>query len=301
VEPTPNQQHDQQRPPFAEGDVVQNAPFGPPPQQPQRVMVRMPTSPVIAVWVLLGLNIFVYVVSMVLSFMAGQNDFLQPANTVLQMLGWKENGLIYQGQYWRLLTAMFLHGSLIHILFNAYALYAFGTEVERMYGTARFVTIYFVAGLVGSVASYIFSAYPSVGASGAIFGLFGAHAAFFYLNRKILGDFAKMQLQSMAGLLVINLLIGFSGSRIDNYAHIGGLIGGVIVGAALTARFSAERQLMQIILHRVFSPYGWAAAVVVLLVLLSAVRIVDPPCIAGIQGRQLIIQSCSVVIGAGST
>lgn len=300
MEPTPYQRQDDQRPPVSEGDVIQNPPFGPPPQ-PQRVMVRMPTSRVIAVWILLGLNILVYIVSMVLSFLAGQNDFLQPANSVLQLLGWKENALIYQGEYWRLLTAMFLHGSLIHIFFNAYALYVFGTEVERMYGTDRFVTIYFVAGLVGSVASYIFSPYPSVGASGAIFGLFGAHAAFFYLNRKVLGDFAKMQLQSMAGLLVVNLLIGFSGSRIDNYAHIGGLIGGMIVGAALTARFSAERQLMQIILHRVFSPYGWAAAVVVLLVLLSVVRLADPPCIAGIQGRQLFIQSCSVVIGAGST
>lgn len=134
-------------------------------------------------------------------------------------------------QYWRLVTAMFLHGSLIHILFNMYALYLFGYLVEGAFGKARFVAIYFVSGFLASVASYLFidPNAPAVGASGAIFGLLGAWVAYNYRRRGT--RLASMYLQNAVFLIVLNLILGFSIPNIDNSAHIGGLIAGAACGA----------------------------------------------------------------------
>ena len=253
--------------------------FAPPaPAQPRPVALRLPQQRAVAVWVLLGLNIMMFVVSMVLTFVFGDRTLLQPAPEVLQLLGWKENGLIFEGQYWRLVTAMFLHGSVIHILFNGYALYALGPEAERIYGTTRFLVVYFLGGLAGSIASYALSASPSVGASGAIFALFGALSAFYYVGRHVLGNLARSQLQGMAALLFINLLIGFSaGGTIDNYAHIGGLVGGALVGWLLTPRFSVDRQLYPPVLIRSFLPAGWSGALAFALLLAAIVAVITPP------------------------
>lgn len=270
-EPIPPPQErpaDQMRPAFA----PQQAP------QPQRVMLRLPRRQAVAVWVLLGLNILMYVVSMVLSFVFGSRSLFAPASQVLYLLGWKDNELIFQGEYWRLVTAMFLHGSLIHILFNGYALYALGPESERIYGTVRFLVVYFLGGLAGSVASYAFSASPSVGASGAIFGLFGALSAFYFVSRKVLGDLARTQLQSMVTLLIINLLIGFSaGGVIDNFAHIGGFIGGALVGWLLAPRIEVDTRLYPPVLVERFLSYGWAGALAFALLLASIVAVITPP------------------------
>ena len=133
------------------------------------------------------------------------------------------------GQWYRLLTAAFLHGGILHIAFNMYALYALGPGLEHYLGGRRFIVLYLVAALGGGVASYLFSPLNtlSVGASGAIFGLM---AATFVVGRQLRADTSQMLL-----LIVVNVLIGFS-PGIDWRAHLGGAIAGAVTVSAMTRR-----------------------------------------------------------------
>jgi rhomboid protease GluP len=227
--------------------------FGPArPQAPRPQQLARPQ----ATWALLVAIVLVYVLSCVLS-----GSLFQPSLGALILLGAKENGLIAAGELWRLVGATFLHGNLVHIFFNGYALYALGPESERIYGTPRFLAIYFLAGVGGSVVSYLFSPAPSVGASGAIFGLMGALGVFFYLNRRLLGEGGRMQVQSIVTIAVINLLIGFSSPGvIDNFGHLGGLVAGLIAGFALAPRIAIDRGIHPPLILRRFFAWGWAAA-----------------------------------------
>lgn len=138
---------------------------------------------------------------------------------------------IRAGQYYRLLTGIFLHGSLIHLAFNCYALYVIGPQIESFLGKVKYLIIYLVSGLVGAFFSIIFGGdVPSIGASGAIFGLMGALLYFGYYYRVYLGNVVKSQI---IPLIILNLVIGFLGTGIDNAAHIGGLAGGVFITMAL--------------------------------------------------------------------
>lgn len=245
--------------------------------QPRYVQVRLPTGQVRAAWVLLTINVVLFVITHLLSlWQSPQECFpLSPFSCALRDLGWKENELIDNGQYWRLLTAMFLHGNLLHIFFNGYALYILGPETERIYGTLRFLALYFLAGLSGSIASYAFSPAPSVGASGAIFGLVGGLAVFYYLSRDALGDFGRNQLRGMIAIVIINLLIGFSaGGIIDNYAHVGGLIGGAAAGWFLAPRYTIDRYFFPPVIGRRFQPLSWIGAGGMLLLLVALAIII---------------------------
>lgn len=139
---------------------------------------------------------------------------------------------IVHGQYWRLITAMFLHAGVIHLAFNMYALYLYGYLIEQTFGSLRFLVIYFVCGFLASVASFAFTdpltLTVGVGASGAIFGLLGAWVAFNYRRREM--RFHRGNLQGAMVLIAINLVLGFSIAGIDNLAHIGGLVAGVVAG-----------------------------------------------------------------------
>ncbi len=140
--------------------------------------------------------------------------------------------VIYGQQFYRMFTLMFLHGSTTHIAFNAIALYALGRDMERIYGRGRFLYIYFVGGFMGSLLSLAFRG-PSeftVGASGAIFAIAGMNLAFYYIYRQRLGEMGEQQYQAMLRMVGINLVIGVLLIRVNNYAHIGGLIGGALLG-----------------------------------------------------------------------
>jgi rhomboid protease GluP len=157
----------------------------------------------------------------------------------LNLLNWGANepeAVLRNGEYYRLLTAMFLHGSVPHILFNGLVLYSFGTSLERIMGHARFAAIYFLGGLGGSVASVVLGSahnVPSVGASGAIFAIIGAEYVFLYQHRKLLGASGESRRRSLLMMGLMNLVFGIATSlgngpvRIDNWGHIGGLIGGL--------------------------------------------------------------------------
>jgi membrane associated rhomboid family serine protease len=140
-----------------------------------------------------------------------------------------------QHEYWRMVTSTFLHGGFLHLLFNMWALWVLGDYVESILGHVKFLLLYVVSGLAGSVLVVMASPdfQVTVGASGAIFGIFGALAlyAFLYRNR----DFqARALLGNVIFLLVINLAISFWGSGISWQGHVGGLIGGVALMAGYT-------------------------------------------------------------------
>ena len=138
---------------------------------------------------------------------------------------------IRAGQYYRLVTGMFLHGSIWHIFFNCYALYVIGSQIESFLGKVKYVIIYFFSGIMASLFSMTFAGPNfSIGASGAIFGLMGALLYFGYYYRVYLGNVLKSQI---IPLILFNLIIGFMLPGVDNFAHIGGLIGGVLITKSL--------------------------------------------------------------------
>ncbi len=142
----------------------------------------------------------------------------------------KSNQLIRAGQVWRLLTPMFLHGSLLHIGFNMYALLIFGVGLERRFGHGRFLLLYILGAFTGNVASFLFTNADSLGASTAIFGLLGAEGIFLIQNRRLLAGQFRSAIGNIIFIAAINLFLGISGTLagIDNWGHIGGLLGGLI-------------------------------------------------------------------------
>jgi rhomboid protease GluP len=152
-------------------------------------MVRLPITRPLVTYVLLGTIIAVFVAQTV----AQQESYPDP----LTLAGALDFRRVLRGEYYRLVTSMFLHLGLAHIFFNGWALWSFGQTVERLFGHTRFVLIYFLGGLCGSIASFIFTRGLSVGASGAIFAIFGAEMVFLYHNRRVLGEAARQDLQSL--------------------------------------------------------------------------------------------------------
>jgi membrane associated rhomboid family serine protease len=145
--------------------------------------------------------------------------------------GAKDNAAIAGGEYWRLLTAAFLHGGIIHLLVNSWSLYALGALLEPVLGRARFLATYLVSALTGSLSSWAFNSAIGVGASGAIFGLLGT--ALYLSWRGKTERIPPGALRSFALWTIYNLVYGFITPTIDNAAHLGGLIGGVLCAMLL--------------------------------------------------------------------
>ena len=143
---------------------------------------------------------------------------------------------VLAGEYWRLVTSMFLHGGLLHVAVNAWALYQLGALFEIWLGSIRLLITYFVTGIAGSLASILWTTGPSVGASGAIFGVLGALIAFLLRRREGLNAGAKSLLSQLVGWAAINVFLGFSVPGIDNAAHLGGCAAGFLLGLVLRER-----------------------------------------------------------------
>ncbi|MBT2687135.1 rhomboid family intramembrane serine protease [Bacillus sp. ISL-47] len=152
--------------------------------------------------------------------------------------GAKFNPLILEGEWWRFFTPIVLHIGLLHLLMNTLALYYLGSAVERVYGNLRFIFIYILAGFGGTLASFIFSPALSAGASGAIFGCFGALLYFGLIYPKL---FFRTMGFNILVVLAINLAFGFTIPGIDNAGHIGGLIGGFL--ATGIAHFPKKKKI----------------------------------------------------------
>lgn len=182
-------------------------------------------------WSLLAISILFYILQIISDNLLG--------NDLLLLLGAKVNELIYAGQIWRLLTPMFLHGSILHIGFNMYALYVIGPGLELHYGRWRYLSLYLLSGFAGNVLSFILTPAPSLGASTAIFGLIAAQGIFIFRNRFLFGKRSRPLLGNILIIVLFNLILGLN-PGIDNWGHLGGLLGGALFawfsGPVLTMR-----------------------------------------------------------------
>ncbi len=187
--------------------------------------------------VLIVLNVILFVV---MSWVNGGNRwealFYGADYGVLVAFGAKTNGLLQAGEWFRLITPIFLHIGLLHLVLNSYALWNIGPMVERLYGSARYLLLYLLTGVGGNLASWLSGVWRQdnitvgAGASGAIFGLFGVLAVFGYRYRSELPPgFSQAIKRGVLPVIAINLLIGYSLRFVDNSAHVGGLLAGAIL------------------------------------------------------------------------
>ena len=167
----------------------------------------------------------------------------------VDLLAWGANfkPVTTSGQWWRLLTSTFLHGGLVHLLANMYGLLFVGIFLEPKLGKTKYAIIYLATGIIASFASlYLHDATVSIGASGAIFGLYGVFLALL-LTKVFPKDFSKAFLTSTLIFIGYNLLMGFAGAGIDNAAHIGGLVSGFIIGLILYPQLKRQPEDEQIL------------------------------------------------------
>jgi membrane associated rhomboid family serine protease len=178
-------------------------------------------------YVFFGLNIIVF---LLMAFAGGSMN-----EPTLMAFGVKANSAIHQGQWWRFVTPVFIHIGWLHLIFNSYALWIVGPQVEKLYGSARFVLLYVITGVAGVFGSYLFHPYSiSAGASGAIFGLFGVLLVFGIRYRSSIPPFFKRAVGTgVLPVIFLNLVIGFTIQGIDNSAHIGGLLAGAALAAVV--------------------------------------------------------------------
>ncbi|NLI93983.1 MAG: rhomboid family intramembrane serine protease [Peptococcaceae bacterium] len=145
----------------------------------------------------------------------------------LILFGAKVNPLIDNGQYWRLLTCIFIHIGFTHLFFNIYSLLVMGKFCEDIFGHGKLLLIFLFSGIMGSYVSYLLSPKISAGASGAIFGLLGALVAYGWSSKAF---WRSGLITNLLVVLGINLFMGFASTGIDNYGHLGGLLGGILLG-----------------------------------------------------------------------
>ena len=174
----------------------------------------------IMTYILIAINVLIFLVGMIFGI-----------NEVLTYFFANNRSLVLEGEYYRLFTSRFLHANIFHIGFNMYALYLLGSQAEGFFGKIKFLIIYLLSGLSGSLLSMLLNQSSfSLGASGAIFGILGALLYFGFNYRVYLGN---TLLKEIVPVILINLVFGFYLSGVDNFAHIGGLVGGLVTAMAV--------------------------------------------------------------------
>ncbi|MGC8856362.1 MAG: rhomboid family intramembrane serine protease [Anaerolineae bacterium] len=218
------------QPPASSPDLEPGAP-------PSAVSVSLPDSAPNVTYGILFLTIAIYVLQLLSVAIFGD---AYPGLDYLTLYGARINEAIRAGQLWRFLTPALLHASIPHILFNMYALLSFGPGLEQHFGHKRFLLLYLLSAFAGNALSFLLSPAYSVGASTAIFGLVGAEGIFLYHNRKLFGQQARRALSNVLFIVFINLLLGGIQPGIDNWGHIGGLLGGLIFAWFAGPRWEIE-------------------------------------------------------------
>jgi rhomboid protease GluP len=173
----------------------------------------------VATWSILALTLAV-----------GASMFLLGQDALWTRLLALDKEALADGEYWRLISPVLVHGTILHLALNMYALWIIGPIVEALYGSVRFLFLYLVCAAAGSAASYLVSPIPSVGASGAIFGLFGVLLVADRVHKPALTRGARSLTMQIGALIGVNLFIGFAIPGIDNAAHLGGLLAGAWLG-----------------------------------------------------------------------
>ena len=182
-------------------------------------------------YVIVTLCVLMYFLSLIVSNFSFETLLNGFTVDVLIRMGANNALLLKHYEVWRLITYMFLHGSLIHLLVNMYSLLIVGRQIESFFGKWKFLVIYLVSGLAGGLLSAALNGtITSVGASGAIFGLLGSMLYFGFHFRTYFGQNLNMKI---IPVIAVNLVIGFMLPNIDNWCHLGGLAGGFLVTMAL--------------------------------------------------------------------
>ncbi|SHI42041.1 rhomboid family protein [Lutispora thermophila] len=192
-----------------------------------------PPKAIFTTW-LIVINVAVYIIVSVYSIIKNINF-----NEALHIFGAKVNLDIMSGQYWRFITPIFLHASIMHLLVNCYSLYWVGNITEILYGNGKFLIIYLLSGVFGNVVSFMFSPNAGVGASGSIFGLLGALLYFAVEYPRLFRDYFG---RNIIITILINIVYGFSQSGIDNFAHLGGLLGGFLAAGIVKLRGTSSHR-----------------------------------------------------------
>ena len=274
------------------------APRQPPPAQPvsripvpqRRLMFARASRAPYVMYGLIAINVAIFLLR-ALSPTLDLQLLLVGANSA--------QGVLQEGEFWRLFTSMFLHASIYdsrgafalqnvtHILFNMYILYASGRTVERFFGHTRFLLIYLLGGMTGSLLSALMGVGLSVGASGAVAATLGAEFSFYSRHRELLGERGRAMRSSLIRLALINVIFGIASSyssnfRVDNWAHLGGAVGGLVLGALAGAQYVASLRSVdqRIVIARDQSDMrtslarlaAYAAGVVVILIVASVVK-----------------------------
>ncbi|MDD4796381.1 MAG: rhomboid family intramembrane serine protease [Eubacteriales bacterium] len=164
---------------------------------------------------------------------------------LLTLYGIKVGTLISQGQWWRLLSANLLHADLMHIGANCLGLYIWGRYIEAFYGKGRYPCILLLSGLACTAASYAFTSSPSLGASGMVFGLYGALLGIRKFDKNLFNAIFGIQLLIFIG---ISVFWGFTGGHVDNFGHIGGLVGGFL-SARMVGMLGEQRDSVRQLLY----------------------------------------------------
>ena len=191
-----------------------------------------------------------YVLSLVLDPTAafrprGLFDVFSPSGRMLSLLGMTGTFAWADGRWWTLLTAIYLHGSLLHILFNVLWIRQLGPAVQELYGPARLVVIFTVGGVAGFALSNLVGIPFTIGASGAIFGLLGAMVAY---GRKRGGAFGGLMLRQYGQWALVLFILGFFMAGVNNVAHAGGFLGGLLAGLVLSpAEYRTETHVERVL------------------------------------------------------
>lgn len=252
-------------------------------QGPRRIPIRYEDydARLIVTYILIAINVFIFGIGYVNP--ALNDQFIISASNF-------PPGVLVDHEFYRLFTAMFLHGGLNHLFFNMIVLYVVGQRMEPVFGHVRFGVIYLLGGLAGSLFSVMFGEFmiASIGASGAVFAVWVAEAMHLYRHRDLYGPMAIQRLRMLSVVMVMNLVFGVlanlssEGPGIDNWGHIGGLVGGAILTYLIGPKF-----MLQIAHDRSFallrdtrplvSRYGLVALYGIGLIILLAVAIVTVP------------------------
>ena len=206
------------------------AAYAEPPSAPPRREFRLPQAADVpgVTYAIVAITVAIYLLQLASVWLIG----LPPGGGMdwLEYFGARVNSLIRAGQVWRFFTPALLHASPPHILFNMYALGSFGGSLERQLGHGRFLTLYILSAFAGNVLSFFLAGDGgySVGASTAVFGLVAAEGVFLYQNRRLFARQFGRAIGNIIFIVVINLALGGLAAGIDNWGHIGGLMGGLI-------------------------------------------------------------------------
>jgi membrane associated rhomboid family serine protease len=212
------------------------------PNQMQRQIIRtrfaLSRYANLVTYALIAINVIIYLI------MAALSGSLNITTQVLVNFGAQVNPFVAQGQFWRIFTAMFLHFSIFHIGLNMLSLFFIGSAVEVFYGKWRYLAIYLLSGIIGGIVTYALGPNApiiSAGASGAIFGVFGALGVFYFTNRRALGGYGAGAIGNWVFWLALNIVFDVSSPNIGLADHIGGLIAGIVIAALLMPRWGRRR------------------------------------------------------------